>query len=58
MNPGDINVEALLKRLHLPTMRRLYAEYATRAWPLPRCSGGSDATPKIRLRSEGLSLAG
>lgn len=31
MKPGDIDVEALLKRLHLPSMRRLYAEYATRA---------------------------
>lgn len=37
MNPGDIDVDALLKRLHLPTMRRLYAEYAVLAaaesWP-------------------------
>lgn len=31
MKPGDIDVEALLKRLHLPTMRRLYAGYATTA---------------------------
>lgn len=31
MTPVDIDLDALLKRLHLPTMRRLYAEYATRA---------------------------
>ncbi len=31
MNPGDIDVDKLLKRLHLPTMRRLYADYAVRA---------------------------
>lgn len=31
MKPGEIDVEALLKRLHLPTVRRLYAGYATRA---------------------------
>lgn len=31
MTAGDIDVEALLKRLHLPTIRRLYADYATRA---------------------------
>lgn len=31
MNPEDIDVDALLKRLHLPTIRRLYATYATRA---------------------------
>ena len=37
MTPGDIDVDALLKRLHLPTMRRLYADYAVKAaadgWP-------------------------
>ena len=31
MKPGDIDVEALLKRLHQPTMRRLYAGYAATA---------------------------
>jgi DNA replication protein DnaC len=31
VSPGDIDVEALLRRLHLPTVRRLYAGYATRA---------------------------
>jgi DNA replication protein DnaC len=31
MNPGDIDVDKLLKRLHLPTIRRLYPGYATRA---------------------------
>ena len=31
MNPGDIDLDALLKRLHLPTVRRLYPGYATRA---------------------------
>jgi DNA replication protein DnaC len=31
MNPADIDVDGLLKRLHLPTIRRLYAGYATRA---------------------------
>lgn len=31
MTPGEIDVDALLKRLHLPTMRRLYADYAVRA---------------------------
>jgi hypothetical protein len=31
MTPVDLDLDALLKRLHLPTMRRLYAEYATRA---------------------------
>ncbi|MEY4510360.1 MAG: hypothetical protein RLZZ450_2482 [Pseudomonadota bacterium] len=37
MNPGDGDLDALLKRLHLPTVRRLYADYAARAaaesWP-------------------------
>lgn len=31
MNPGDIDLDRLLKRLHLPTVRRLYPGYATRA---------------------------
>jgi DNA replication protein DnaC len=31
MTPEDIDLDALLRRLHLPTIRRLYAEYATRA---------------------------
>jgi DNA replication protein DnaC len=31
MNPGDIDADALLKRLHLPTIRRLYAGYAAQA---------------------------
>ncbi|MFZ5479222.1 MAG: IS21-like element helper ATPase IstB [Myxococcota bacterium] len=31
MNPGDIDLDKLLKRLHLPTVRRLYPGYATRA---------------------------
>lgn len=31
MNAGDIDLDALLKRLHMPTMRRLYPEYAVRA---------------------------
>ena len=31
MNLGDIDLDALLKRLHLPTMRRLYEDYAARA---------------------------
>jgi DNA replication protein DnaC len=31
MNPGDIDLDKLLKRLHLPTVRRLYAGYATQA---------------------------
>ena len=31
MTPVDIDLDALLKRLHLPTMRRLYEEYAARA---------------------------
>jgi DNA replication protein DnaC len=31
MNPTDIDLDLLLKRLHLPTVRRLYASYATRA---------------------------
>ena len=30
MTPGEVDVEALLKRLHLPTMRRLYADYAVK----------------------------
>lgn len=31
MNPGDIDLDALLKRLHLPTIARLYPSYAGRA---------------------------
>lgn len=31
MNPVDIDLDALLKRLHLPTIRRLYGDYAARA---------------------------
>lgn len=31
MTPGEIDVDGLLRRLHLPTMRRLYAGYAVRA---------------------------
>jgi DNA replication protein DnaC len=31
MNAGDIDLDALLKRLHLPTIARLYPSYATRA---------------------------
>jgi DNA replication protein DnaC len=31
MNPSDINVDALLKRLHLPTIARLYPSYTARA---------------------------
>jgi DNA replication protein DnaC len=31
MNAGEIDLDALLRRLHLPTMRRLYAEYSVRA---------------------------
>ncbi len=31
MNPGDIDLDRLLKRLHLPTARRLYPGYATQA---------------------------
>ena len=31
MKPGDVDLDALLKRLHLPTMRRLYANYAVKA---------------------------
>lgn len=31
MNPTDIDLDALLKRLHLPTVRRLYADCAARA---------------------------
>lgn len=31
MNPGDIDLDALLKRLHLPTIARLYPTYAIRA---------------------------
>jgi DNA replication protein DnaC len=31
VNPGDIDLDKLLKRLHLPTVRRLYPGYATRA---------------------------
>ena len=31
MNPQDIDLDALLKRLHLPTVRRLYPEYCARA---------------------------
>lgn len=31
MNPGDINLDALLKRLHLPTIARLYPSYTVRA---------------------------
>ncbi len=33
MNPGDIDLDGLLKRLHLPTIRRLYADCAARAAP-------------------------
>jgi DNA replication protein DnaC len=31
MNPQDIDLDALLRRLHLPTVRRLYPEYCARA---------------------------
>lgn len=31
MNAGDVDLDLLLKRLHLPTVRRLYAGYAARA---------------------------
>src|SRR5262245_50647721 len=31
MTPESIDLEALLRRLHMPTVRRLYADYATRA---------------------------
>lgn len=31
MNPGDIDLDALLKRLHLPTIARLYPSYTGRA---------------------------
>lgn len=31
MTPSDIDLDALLRRLHLPTVRRLYADYAVRA---------------------------
>lgn len=31
MIPADIDLDALLRRLHLPTVRRLYADYAARA---------------------------
>jgi DNA replication protein DnaC len=31
MTPGDIDLDALLRRLHLPTVRRLYPGYAVRA---------------------------
>lgn len=31
MNPADIELDALLKRLHLPTVRRLYPDYSARA---------------------------
>lgn len=31
MTPGEIDLDALLKRLHLPTVRRLYPEYVVRA---------------------------
>lgn len=31
MNPGDIDLDLLLRRLHMPTVRRLYAAYAARA---------------------------
>lgn len=31
MTPNDIDLDALLKRLHLPTIRRLYPDYAARA---------------------------
>lgn len=31
MTPGDIDLDALLRRLHLPTVRRLYPEYCARA---------------------------
>jgi DNA replication protein DnaC len=31
MNPGDIDLDILLRRLHLPTVRRLYPGYAARA---------------------------
>jgi DNA replication protein DnaC len=31
MSPGDIDLDKLLKRLHLPTTRRLYPGYAARA---------------------------
>jgi DNA replication protein DnaC len=31
MTPESIDLDALLRRLHMPTIRRLYADYATRA---------------------------
>lgn len=31
MNVADIDLDGLLKRLHLPTIRRLYGEYSVRA---------------------------
>lgn len=31
MKPSDIDLDMLLKRLHLPTVRRLYDDYGTRA---------------------------
>lgn len=31
MKPEDIDLDGLLKRLHMPTVRRLYASYAARA---------------------------
>jgi len=31
MTPVDVDLDALLKRLHLPTVRRLYADYEARA---------------------------
>ena len=31
MNPQDIDLEHLLRRLHLPTVRRLYGDLAARA---------------------------
>ena len=30
MTPGDIDLDALLKRLHLPTVRRLYGDQSFR----------------------------
>lgn len=31
MNAGEVDLDALLRRLHLPTVRRLYPEYVVRA---------------------------
>lgn len=34
MTTGDIDLGALLKRLHMPTVRRLYPDYAVRMSPI------------------------